>query len=147
MTDTQTTAPLDENRLIAERRAKLSQLRDSAAVVFPNDFRPDTDAAALQAAYGEQSKEQLAEAGHIVAVAGRLIRNRGAFMVLQDSSGSLQLYVTKEARGFAKSLDLGDIIAVRGALHSVFSQTCSMPLMPVLSMLTAPTRGVAAVQG
>ena len=117
MTDTQTTAPLDENRLIAERRAKLSQLRDSAAVVFPNDFRPDTDAAALQAAYGEQSKEQLAEAGHIVAVAGRLIRNRGAFMVLQDSSGSLQLYVTKEARGFAKSLDLGDIIAVRGALH------------------------------
>ncbi len=117
MSDSNTSAPVDENRLIAERRAKLTQLRESVDVAFPNDFRPDASAAGLLAEHGEKSKEGLVEEGHIVAVAGRLIRNRGAFMVLQDSSGTIQLYVTKEARPFAKSLDLGDIVAVRGELH------------------------------
>jgi lysyl-tRNA synthetase class 2 len=109
--------PVDENRLIAERRAKLTALRDSSAVAFPNDFRPDSSAAGLLAEHGEKTKAELEEQGSVVAVAGRLIRNRGAFMVIQDSSGTLQLYVTKEARPFAKSLDLGDIVAVRGELH------------------------------
>ena len=36
-------------------------------------------------------------------------------MVVQDSSGTIQLYVTKEARPFAKSLDLGDIVGITGA--------------------------------
>ena len=117
MSDSNTSAPVDENRLIAERRAKLTQLRESVDVAFPNDFRPDASAAGLLAEHGEKSKEGLVEEGHIVAVAGRLIRNRGAFMVLQDSSGTIQLYVTKEARPFAKLLDLGDIVAVRGELH------------------------------
>jgi lysyl-tRNA synthetase class 2 len=38
-------------------------------------------------------------------------------MEILDGSGRIQLYVTKEAREFAKSLDLGDILGVRGALH------------------------------
>ena len=53
----------------------------------------------------------------LVAVAGRLIRNRGAFMEIQDMSGRIQLYVNKAARAFAKSLDLGDIVGVKGELH------------------------------
>ncbi len=52
-----------------------------------------------------------------MAVAGRVVRNRGAFMVLQDMSGRIQLYVNKEARPFAKRVDLGDIIGVSGLLH------------------------------
>ena len=31
--------------------------------------------------------------------------------------GTIQLYVTKEARPFAKSIDLGDIVGITGALH------------------------------
>src|SRR5690606_13058482 len=50
-------------------------------------------------------------------VAGRVVRNRGAFMEILDGAGRIQLYVTKEARDFAKMLDLGDIVGVRGALH------------------------------
>ena len=46
-----------------------------------------------------------------------MIRNRGAFMVVQDSSATIQLYVTKEARPFAKSIDLGDIVGITGELH------------------------------
>ncbi|GAB2196204.1 lysine--tRNA ligase [Sessilibacter sp. MAH4] len=109
--------PQDENKLVAERRAKLKQIRESVDVAFPNDFRPEHKAAQLQAQYGESSKEQLESEANVVSVAGRVIRSRGAFMVLQDTTGTIQLYVTKDARPFAKSVDLGDIIGVSGELH------------------------------
>ncbi|KGK43057.1 lysyl-tRNA synthetase [Nitrincola sp. A-D6] len=109
--------PQDENRLIAERREKLRQLREQQGGAFPNTFRRDSYAADLQAAHGDKTKEALEAEGNLVAVAGRVMLNRGAFMVLQDMSGRIQLYVNKAARPFAKSLDLGDIIGVRGVLH------------------------------
>ena len=110
------TEPQDENRLIAERRAKLTALRE-AGPAFPNQFRPEHQAAALQTQYGEFEKTELETQNNVVSVAGRIIRSRGAFMVLQDGSGTIQLYITKAARPFAKSLDLGDIIGVKGCLH------------------------------
>ncbi|TVZ38488.1 lysyl-tRNA synthetase, class II [Alteromonadaceae bacterium 2753L.S.0a.02] len=106
----------DENKLIAERRAKLAELREQGNP-FPNSFRPAHKAQALQDEHSEKTKEALETEAMVVSVAGRVIRNRGAFMVLQDGSGQIQLYVTKEARAFAKSIDLGDIIGVRGHLH------------------------------
>ena len=111
----------DENKLIAERRAKLQTIRDQAKTentsAFPNDFRREHLAGELQTAFGEKSKEELETLAQIVSVAGRVIRNRGAFMEIQDMSGRIQLYVTKEARPFAKGLDLGDIVGVSGELH------------------------------
>ena len=112
MTDQQ-----DENKLIAERRAKLGELRQQSGAAFPNDFRPQQQAADLQSDYGANSKEQLEELALDVCISGRVIRNRGAFIVVQDSSDTIQLYVTKQARPFAKSLDLGDIVGVQGKLH------------------------------
>jgi len=113
--------PQDENKLIAERRAKLTTLREEASAnggsAFPNSFRRDSYAGDLQEAHGDSEKEALAEQANVVAVAGRLIRNRGAFMEIQDMSGRIQLYVNKAARPFAKSLDLGDIVGVKGELH------------------------------
>ena len=109
------TDQLDENKLIAERRAKLTALREQGGSPFPNDFRPQHSAAELQAGFGEETKAALEELGKVVSIAGRVIRNRGAFIVVQDSSGTIQLYVTKEARPFAKSLDLGDIVGITGA--------------------------------
>lgn len=106
----------DENKLIAERRAKLKTIRENG-VAFPNDFRPANHAQVLQDGFSDQAKEDLAELEMVVSVAGRVIRNRGAFMEIQDGSGRIQLYVTKEARPFAKSLDLGDIVGVEGVLH------------------------------
>jgi len=112
----QNDAPQDENKLIAERRAKLAELR-AQGNPFPNDFRPQNKAQSLQQEFGEETKEALESKALVVSVAGRIIRNRGAFMVVQDGSGQIQLYVTKEARPFAKSLDLGDIVGVEGQLH------------------------------
>ncbi len=107
---------LDENRLIAERREKLTALRDQGNA-FPNTFRRDAYAQDLQDAHGEKSKEELEGAGIKVSIAGRVMLNRGAFMVLQDMSGRIQAYVNKEAREFAKTLDLGDIVGITGELH------------------------------
>ncbi len=106
----------DENRLIAERREKLNGLRE-AGNAFPNKFRRDSYAQDLQDQYGDKTKEELAEAEITVSIAGRVMLNRGAFGVVQDMSGRIQFYVNKEARPFAKSLDLGDIIGVTGILH------------------------------
>jgi lysyl-tRNA synthetase class 2 len=106
----------DDNRLIAERREKLAALREEGKA-FPNSFRRDSYAADLQEQYGEKTKEELAEAGIKVSIAGRVMLNRGAFGVIQDMSGRIQFYVNKEARKFAKSLDLGDIVGITGELH------------------------------
>ncbi|MFT5081985.1 MAG: lysyl-tRNA synthetase class 2 [Lentisphaeria bacterium] len=106
----------EENKLIAERRTKLAKLRQDGNA-FPNDFRPDSKAQDLQNQYGEQSKESLEDLGKVVSVAGRVIRDRGSFIVIQDGSGQIQLFVAKAARPFAKTLDLGDIVGVKGKLQ------------------------------
>jgi len=106
----------DENRLIAERRAKLDTLKE-AGNAYPNKFRRDTYAQDLFEQYGEKTKEELAELEITVSIAGRVMLNRGAFGVVQDMTGRIQFYVNKAARPFAKSLDLGDIIGVTGILH------------------------------
>ena len=77
MTDQQ-----DENKLIAERRAKLDVLRTQEGATFPNQFHPAQRANELQVGFGDQSKEQLEVLGKVVSIAGRVIRNRGAFIVV-----------------------------------------------------------------
>ncbi|MEH6443258.1 MAG: lysine--tRNA ligase [Oceanospirillaceae bacterium] len=106
----------DENRLIAERRAKLDALKEIGGA-YPNKFRRDSYAQDLQVEHGEKTKEELEELAITVSIAGRVMLNRGAFGVIQDMTGRIQFYVNKEARPFAKALDLGDIIGVTGILH------------------------------
>src|SRR4051812_26808803 len=95
-------APVDENQIIAERRAKLRALRERGPA-FPNDFRRDALAADLHARHGSESNETL-EPQHIaVAVAGRMMLKRvmgkASFATLQDMSGRIQLYITSDAVG------------------------------------------------
>ena len=79
-----------ENRLIAERRAKLAHLRESGNA-YPNDFRRDSLAAELLAAYQAHTAESLAATPIEVRVAGRLMVKRvmggTSFIKLQDRSG------------------------------------------------------------
>ncbi|MGF1875411.1 lysine--tRNA ligase [Photobacterium frigidiphilum] len=112
----------DENKLIAERRAKLEMIRENCkANGHPNDFRRDSLAADLQATFGEKTKPELEEEGHIVAIAGRVMAKRGPFLAIQDVSGRIQAYadktVQKELKEKYSGLDIGDIIGVKGQLH------------------------------
>ena len=116
MTDqTQNAAPHEDNKLIAERRAKLSEMRDQGNA-FPNDFRRDATAAELQAKYGEKTKEELESLGIKVAIAGRMMLDRKAFKVVQDMTGRIQMYASKDVQKDTKHWDLGDIVGVRGTL-------------------------------
>ena len=124
------TAPAaDENKLIAERREKLAALRRSAKqagqAVFPNDFKPSHHAADLQLRHGSTTNEALEAQAIRVAVAGRLMLKRvmgkASFGTLQDASGRLQLFITRDALGESgyeafKHGDLGDIIGAEGLL-------------------------------
>jgi lysyl-tRNA synthetase class 2 len=115
--------PAEENKLIAERRAKLAHLR-AAGVAFPNDFRRDTLAAQLQMGFGAQSAEWLEANPTAVHVAGRMmfkrVMGRASFAKLADRSGQIQIFLQADALGAAydlfKSWDLGDIVAASGTL-------------------------------
>lgn len=115
MTEHTKNAPQEDNKLIAERRAKLAELRESGNP-FPNDFRRDTTAAELQEKYGDKSKEELESMGLKVAIAGRMMLDRKAFKVVQDMTGRMQIYATKDVQKDTKHWDLGDIVGVRGTL-------------------------------
>ena len=111
----------DENKLIAERRAKLTALRELGPA-FPNDFRRTALAGELQRDYEQHDKATLEERDEHFSVAGRLIRNRGAFLLIQDGSDTIQLYLNREQLGEEavrniKTWDLGDIVAASGALN------------------------------
>lgn len=111
----------DENKLIAERRQKLAAMRQSGKA-FPNDFRRSDYAGDLQKQFEAHDKAQLEELGHEVAVAGRVMRQRGPFMVLQDVSGQIQLYVDRkgldpDTLAEIKTWDIGDIVGARGLVH------------------------------
>jgi lysyl-tRNA synthetase class 2 len=105
----------DENKLIAERREKLSGLRQQGQA-FPNAFRRDSLAADLQAQYGDKSKDELAELGVEVAVAGRIMLDRKMFKEIQDQSGRIQIWASKEVQKATRDWDLGDVVGVRGQL-------------------------------
>ena len=119
MTDKQNpAAEQDENKLIAERRAKLANKREKGNA-FPNGFRREHYCADLQREYGEKTKPELEQLALPVSVAGRVMLNRGAFLVIQDMSGRIQLYVDrkgldKDVLKDIKTWDLGDIVGVAG---------------------------------
>ena len=108
-----------ENRLISERRAKLTRLRE-AGNAYPNDFRRNALADELQKAYGAHSAESLAATPVEARVAGRLMVKRvmggTSFVKLQDRTGQIQLMVKRDRVGEAfygefKKWDVGDVVA------------------------------------
>src|SRR5215469_18980083 len=113
----------DENKLIAERRAKLVELRQ-AGPAFPNDFRRDALAGQLHASFGERSAEWLEANPTRVTVGGRLLFRRvmgkASFAKIGDRTGQIQLYLQQETLGGAyetfKGFDIGDIIGAAGVL-------------------------------
>lgn len=108
----------DENKLIAQRRKKLAAIRQKR-VAYPNNFVRENTSAELIEKYASKNKEELEQLAAQATVAGRIIRLRGPFAVIQDGMGQVQVYINNKS--FAddeaeqlKALDLGDIIGVQG---------------------------------
>ena len=126
--------PGDENRLIAERRAKLAALR-AGAQAFPNDFRRDALAGELQHAFGERSGEWLDAHPTRVTVGGRMLLKRvmgkASFANIADRTGQIQLFLQKDALGAQayeafKGWDVGDIVGATGVLFRTRTQELSV---------------------
>ena len=120
---------LDNLTQVQQRRAKLAHIRQGAAIAFPNQFRPNVFTADLHAEYDGEDSDNLVKLAKQVSVAGRIMSRRlmgkASFISLQDMSGRIQLYLSKEEIGeevglesyeASKEWDLGDIIGVTGCV-------------------------------
>lgn len=115
----------DENEQISIRKQKLAELRE-AGRAYPNHFKRDHYAQALHAEFDAVEKEPLVEQAVKVKVAGRIMMRRimgkASFVTLQDMTGRIQLYVTRDdlPEGFYneqfKKWDIGDIVGAEGTL-------------------------------
>ena len=137
----------DDNQLIQQRRAKLSELRE-AGNAFPNTFRPTHLAANLHSEYDGRDKAELAEEAVSVSVAGRMmfqrIMGKASFADLQDVSGSIQLFfhqgtLGEETYEHFKHLDVGDILGVSGVLFITKTGELSIKVLSV-ELLTKSLR-------
>jgi len=114
----------DENKLIAERRAKLDALREQGNA-FPNDFRRNAIAAELHQTFDTHDDEALRQEHVAVSVSGRMMAKRvmgkASFIKLQDRSGQIQVRVERDrlpdgVYAAFKKWDVGDIVGARGEL-------------------------------
>ncbi len=114
----------DDNELIAQRRAKLTALREQGNA-YPNDFRRDALAAGIHSEYGQRDNDSLEAEPVRVRVAGRMMSRRimgkASFAHLQDMSGRIQLYIKRDelpegVYAAFKDWDLGDIVGAAGRL-------------------------------
>ncbi len=113
-----------ENKLVAERRRKLDELR-AAGFDFPNEFRRTALAAQLHHIYDDYSNDTLEQDKIEVQVGGRLMTKRvmgkASFVTIQDRTGQLQLFLQRDQLSEDiyqqfKRWDLGDIIWAKGQL-------------------------------
>ncbi len=137
--------PQDENQIIAERRAKLAELR-KRGVAFPNDFTREHLAADLHGTWDTKSNEEIEPKQVVVAVAGRMMLKRvmgkASFATIQDMSGRVQLYVARDGVGEAayeafKHYDLGDILGAKGSLFKTKTGELSMKVKDLRLLVKA----------
>ncbi|OTQ62995.1 lysine--tRNA ligase [Gilliamella apis] len=113
------------NNELTIRREKLAAIREQG-IAFPNDFRRDAISSELHKLYDDKTNEELIENKIIVTVAGRMMMRRimgkASFVSLQDVTGQIQLYVTRDDlpenyyNEQFKKWDLGDIVGAKGYL-------------------------------
>ena len=114
----------ENNKLILERRKKLESLREGG-FNFPRGLEIDAYADDLQEEFASLSGEELQSRNKAVRVAGRMMAKRvmgkSSFSKIKDGSGEIQLFLSsselsQEIYDLFKTLDVGDIIWVKGQL-------------------------------
>ncbi|HZT73237.1 MAG TPA: lysine--tRNA ligase [Terriglobales bacterium] len=114
-----------EETIREQRRAKLAEIAGLGYALYPHRYDYSHELAALAAAYGGRTAEELEAERTPVRVCGRLValraHGKAGFAHLAQQGARLQIYVRQDAvpaRDFAlwKLLDLGDFIGVAGYL-------------------------------
>ncbi|MCH2476395.1 MAG: lysine--tRNA ligase [Gammaproteobacteria bacterium] len=114
----------DQNKLIEERRNKLTALRKSG-FNFPKSTAISSFSKDLNDEFEKSTKEELETLNKEVAIAGRMMAKRvmgkSSFSKIKDGTGSIQIFLnsknlSKELYDQFKTADVGDIFWVKGAL-------------------------------
>ncbi|MGH2319780.1 lysine--tRNA ligase [Planococcus sp. SE5232] len=113
------------NDQLLVRRQKMQNFRDHGMDPFGGRFERTHLSQEIIEQYGGLSKEELEETPHEVIIAGRVMTKRGkgkaGFAHIQDLKGQIQIYVRKDAIGeeayeFYNTVDLGDILGIKGTV-------------------------------
>ncbi len=115
---------METNKLIEQRRDKVSKIREKGRNPYANNFTPTAQACEIHEKYGDKSAEELESCEETFRLAGRImaVRDFGnmVFADLRDSSMRIQLVVSKKIVGpevlkeIKKIWDIGDIAGVVG---------------------------------
>ena len=118
-------------------------------IAYINTFHPKNMAKELHQLYGELSKEDLVEKNiQGISIAGRIVLKRvmgnASFATLRDSSGDIQIYVTKNNIEESmyddfKTWDLGDIVGISGSLFRTKTDELTIEVSD-LEMITKSLR-------
>lgn len=113
---------MEQNELIRQRILKLDELKKAGIDPYPRKYIVENNAADIIKQFSETT--EFAEGQFPVKMAGRIMsmREHGktAFMNIQDSTDTIQIYVRKDRIGdqvfdeVFKNLDIGDIIGIEG---------------------------------
>jgi lysyl-tRNA synthetase class 2 len=121
----QQVSDVSESELIRVRREKLARIVALGYDAFPTRADVDTTVAAVIAAHGETSAQELEASPVRVKIAGRImaVREFGktAFLVLSEKTARIQVYCRKDTLPerdweLYKLLDTGDWVSAEGTL-------------------------------
>jgi lysyl-tRNA synthetase, class II len=116
---------MQDSTVIAQRRAKLKELRESGSA-YPNDFSRTHVVRQLLNQHAALGAEELEKQQPTATVAGRLLRREvvdgDTLALVEDGSGVLQVCVSNAASGASnhaafRQWDLGDIVGVMGIVY------------------------------
>ena len=122
-------------QLIANRRAKLDELRELGLEPYPARFRVDESVGAAKSRFADTTAEELEADKPHVRLAGRLRAVRGhgkvSFVDLSDGVEQFQLYLRRDdldeiSWKTFKLLDLGDFLGVEGTVFRTRSNELSV---------------------
>ena len=115
----------EERDIRINRQRKMEEWLDSSEG-YTNSFRRDNSAVELHEKYEGIDKSNLENLSREASVCGRVmfkrVMGKASFISIQDTSGQIQCYLTKEKLGEQKYantlslLDVGDIVGVEGTV-------------------------------
>ena len=113
----------DINEVMSQRRRKLEEMTDAGVDAFKSDYDRSHRLIEIQKEF--EATETGENSGKVVSTAGRIVARRehgkASFIVIDDGSAQVQLYLTINNLGEDKyrellSYDIGDIIGVGGEI-------------------------------
>jgi lysyl-tRNA synthetase class 2 len=119
--DVQEEVQISAEDIFSQRLNKVEELQQAGVLPFGERYDGVQEIEAIRASYKEDVEEE-----QPACVGGRLMSRRimgnAVFADIKDSSGRIQLFISKkeigaeEFKSFKKQIDIGDIIGVRGEL-------------------------------